>query len=62
MVKNDTNINRMNNHFWPQIIELKRLWHKLMEIYVHDWDRQKNVARINLLIWSPNPLPLVMLA
>jgi len=29
MVNNSTNINKMNNLFWPQI---KRSWHMVLEI------------------------------
>ena len=50
MVKNYTNINKTNNHFWHQIIEhKKRRLHMTLEIQVLVWDRHKNVARVKLV-------------
>jgi hypothetical protein len=40
MVNNSTNINKMNNHFSPQIFLA--------------WDRHKDVAGLNQLIGSQN--------
>jgi hypothetical protein len=33
----------------------KKLWHVMMEIHVLIWDRHKNVAGLNWLMWSPLP-------
>ena len=51
MVNNSININKMNNHISPQVIEHKRRpQHMLIEIQIQIWDRHKNVAGLNRLI------------
>jgi hypothetical protein len=50
MVNNSNNINKMNNHLSPKIIEhITRQQHVTLENQVLAWDRHTNVAGINRL-------------
>ena len=51
MVNNFTNINKTNNHLSPQLTEHKKKRHMTSEIQVFAWDRQKNVAGLNALLF-----------
>jgi hypothetical protein len=53
MLNNSTNINKVNIHPSPQLIEFKkRPRHMTLEIQVLDWDMHKNVAGLSQLIGS----------
>jgi hypothetical protein len=44
MVNNSTNINKTNNHIWPQIIEHKKIMKQMtLEIQVQILDRHTKV-------------------
>ena len=58
MVNNSTNINKTNNHIWPQIIEHKKTMKQMtLEIQVQALDRHtKVVGSIRLMKFQPSTL------
>ena len=65
MVKNSTNINKINNHLSPQLINIKkdhdinirRPGQMLLKIQSLTWDGHKEVAMLNrLMVSQPSPL------
>jgi hypothetical protein len=50
MFNNSTNINKMNNHILPEIIDYKKTMTYGIGNLVLDWNRHKNVVAVNRLV------------